>query len=141
VPQNVGVMLRRTLDYQFPNQRAKVFIADVTAPEGTPSDSEWHSAGIWYVAGANTCLYSDPTGELGETLHHVETSNRRFRDDEFLLPRALTQGRSAIRVRVEFTPVQRPLFPGYPLPPLAWSELRYSAYCFVVPKWNPEAKR
>jgi D-arabinan exo alpha-(1,3)/(1,5)-arabinofuranosidase (non-reducing end) len=141
MPQNVGVMLRRKLDYQFPNQRAKVFVADAPAPGRTPSDLEWHSAGIWYLAGANTCVYSDPKGELGETLHHVETSNRRFRDDEFLVPRALTQGRSAIRVRVEFTPVQRPLFPGYPLPELAWSELRYYAYCFVVPHWNPEPRR
>jgi hypothetical protein len=77
---------------------------------------------------------------LGETLHHVETSNRRFRDDEFLVPRALTEGRAAIRVRVEFTPVQRPLFPGYPVPELAWSELRYEAYCFVMPAWSPTPK-
>jgi hypothetical protein len=63
----------------------------------------------------------------------VQTSNRRFCDDEFLVPRALTEGRSAVRVRVRFTPVKRPLFPGRPLPELAWSEVRYSAYCFVLP--------
>ena len=28
----------------------------------------------------------------------------------------------------------RPLFPGHPLPALAWSELRYSVYCFVMPE-------
>jgi hypothetical protein len=63
----------------------------------------------------------------------VQTSNRRFRDDEFLVPRALTEGRSAIRIRVQFTPVKRPLFSGHPLADLAWSEIRYSAYCFVMP--------
>ena len=67
----------------------------------------------------------------------MQTSNRRFRDDEFLVPRDLTAGRSAIRVRVKFTPVAKPLFPGYPLPELAWSEIRYEAYCYVVPEWNP----
>jgi len=70
---------------------------------------------------------------LGATQHVVQTSNRRFRDDEFLLPRALTSGRSEIRVRAKFTPVPVPLFPGAPLSELAWSELRYDAYCFVVP--------
>ena len=63
-----------------------------------------------------------------------QTSNRRFRDDEFLVPRDLTAGRSAIRVRVQFTPVKRPLFPGRPLGELAWSEIHYSAYCFVTPE-------
>jgi protease I len=57
----------------------------------------------------------------------VQTSNRRFRDDEFLVPRDLTEGRTAIRIRIQFLPVKRPLFPGYPLPELAWSEIRYSA--------------
>ena len=63
----------------------------------------------------------------------VQTSNRRFRDDEFLIPRKLTEGRAEIRIRVRFTPVRIPLFPGEPLPELAWSELRYDAYCFVMP--------
>ena len=60
--------------------------------------------------------------------------NRRCRDDEFLLPRALTRRRAAIRVRLVFTPVRRPLFPGAPLPPLGWSEMRYTAYCYVLPR-------
>ena len=95
------------------------------------------AAGIWYLAGANTCVYSNPKSELGATQHKVETSNRRFRDDEFLVPLDLTQGRSSIRVRVKFTPVTIPFFPGYPLPDLAWSEIRYDVYCFVMPQWNP----
>lgn len=139
-PQNFGVMLRRKLDYQFPNQRAKVFIDDASSPTPGRPELKWEPAGIWYLAGANTCVYSDPKGELGETLHNVQTSNRRFRDDEFLVPRALTEGRSRIRVRVEFAPVKRPLFPGHPLAELAWSELRYDAYCFVLPKWDPGAR-
>jgi hypothetical protein len=67
----------------------------------------------------------------------VETSNRRFRDDEFLIPRRLTEGRQAIRVKIQFLPVARPLFPGQPMPELAWSEIKYSAYCFVLPSFRP----
>ncbi len=137
-PENFGVMLRRKLDYQYPNQRAKVSIADVSKPGQEPGMADWKPAGVWYVAGGNTYIYSDPHGELGETLHNVQTSNRRFRDDEFLVPRDLTEGRSAIRVRVEFTPVERPLFPGHPIPELAWSEIRYDAFCFVLPEWQAE---
>lgn len=133
-PKNLGVLLRRKLDYAFPNQRAEVYVADGSAPA---DKADWQLAGIWYLAGANTCVYSNPKGELGATQHRVETSNRRFRDDEFLVPLDLTQGRSSIRVRVKFTPVTTPLFPGYPLPDLAWSEIRYDAYCFVMPQWNP----
>jgi hypothetical protein len=130
-PRNFGVMLRRKLDYSFPNQRAEVFVAD--AASGPPG---WKPAGVWYLAGSNTCVFSSPGQELGATQHVVQTSNRRFRDDEFLLPLALTQGRQTIRVRVKFTPVSTPLFPGYPLPELAWSEMRYTAYSFVMPKFR-----
>ncbi|MBN1489216.1 MAG: hypothetical protein JXA69_04805, partial [Phycisphaerae bacterium] len=72
-------------------------------------------------------------GELGPSNPVVQTSNRRFRDSEFLLGRRFTEGRDAVRVRVTFTPVLRPLLPGGPIPELAWSELRYAAYCFVMP--------
>jgi hypothetical protein len=132
-PKNLGVLLRRKLDYRFPNQRAEVSVADASpGPEGKPPD--WRPAGVWYLAGSNTCVYSNPPGELGATQHVAQTSNRRFRDDEFLVPRELTEGRSAVRIRVKFTPVKRPLFPGHPLPELAWSELRYTVYCFVLPE-------
>jgi hypothetical protein len=128
-PRNLGVMLRRKLDYGFPNQRALVFVA---------VGKEWKPAGVWYLAGSNTCVFSSPRAELGAALHVVETSNRRFRDDEFLLPLELTRGRSAIRVRVKFTPVETPLYPDYPkshpLPELAWSEMRYTAYSYVMPR-------
>lgn len=129
-PQNLGVLLRRKLDYAFPNQRAEVFVADAGKDV---AESDWKPAGVWYLAGSNTCIFSNPREELGATQHNVQTSNRRFRDDEFLVPRALTAGRSAIRVRVRFTPVRRPLFPGAPLSELAWSEIRYTAYCWTLP--------
>ena len=126
-PANVGVMLRRKLDYQYPNQRAELSVFD---------GKSWKPAGVWYLAGSNTCVFSNPGNrqELGATQHVVQTSNRRFRDDEFLLPRALTARRGSIRVRVKFTPVAIPLFPGYPVPELAWSEMRYTAYSFVMPR-------
>jgi len=127
-PTNIGVLLRRKLDYECPNQRAEVSVAD----EGS---TDFKPAGIWYTAGSNTCVYSDPKGELGATLHNVQTSNRRFREDEFLLPRDLTEGRAAVRVRVKFTPVDRPLFPGHAFPgESAWSEMRYWVYSIVLPK-------
>ncbi len=131
-PKNVGAMLRRKLDYAFPNKRADVFVADASA-EKAIAETDWKPAGVWYLAGSNTCVYSNPPGELGATQHLPQTSNRRFRDDEFLVPRDLTEGRSAIRVRIKFTPVPTPLFPGHPVPELAWSEIRYDLYCFVAP--------
>jgi hypothetical protein len=132
-PKNFGALLRRKLDYAFPNQRAEVFVAN--ASQGQEEKAlKWKPAGIWYLAGSNTCVYSNPKEELGATQHIAQTSNRQFRDDEFLVPRDLTEGRSAIRIRVKFTPVKRPLFPGHTLPELAWSEIRYSAYCFIMPE-------
>ncbi len=128
-PDNFGVLLRRKLDYSFTNQRAEVYIAD-------QSKLNWVLAGIWYLAGSNTSVYSNPKQELGATEHIVETSNRRFRDDEFLISRALTRGRKMVWVRVKFTPVNRPLYPGYPIGKQVWSEVKYTAYCFVVPSRN-----
>jgi hypothetical protein len=136
-PANWGVLLRRKLDYQYPNQRAEVFVADASevAAGGEP---QWKPAGVWYLAGSNTCIYSNPREELGATQHIVQTSNRRFRDDEFLVGREHTRGRSAIRVRVKFTPVDVPLFPGRPFPEAAaWSEMRYDCYCYVMPAFVP----
>jgi hypothetical protein len=133
-PRNWGVLLRRKLDYSFPNQRAEVFITDKAGAEQRINELDWKLAGIWHLAGANSCVYSNPKEELGATQHNAQTSNRRFRDDEFLVPRELTRGRSAIRIRIKFTPVEIPLFPGHPLPELAWSEIAYSAYCYVMPE-------
>jgi hypothetical protein len=117
----------------FPNQRAEVFVAD-DSDQTDEKQPDWERAGVWYLAGSNTCVYSNPKQELGKTLHEVITSNRRFRDDELLLPLSVTQGRSRIRVRVKFTPVDTPLFPGHPpAAPLAWSEIRYDVYCYVMP--------
>ncbi len=127
-PNNFGVLLRRKLDYSFPNQCAKVSVADVQP------DAPWRDAGLWYTAGSNTVVYSNPKGELGTTLHNVQTSNRRWRDDEFLISQFLTRGRSAIRVKLEFVPKDVPLYPGYPLAQQAWSEYRYTAYCYIMPK-------
>jgi hypothetical protein len=126
---NLGVLLMRKLDYSFPDQRAEVFVTDKPG-------SDWKSAGIWYLAGSNTVVFSDPRQELGATEHKVETSNRKFRDDDFLLSRDLTRGKKSIWVRIKFIPVNRPLYPGYPIGDRAWSEIKYTAYCFVNPK-NP----
>lgn len=126
-PDNFGVLLRRKLDYSFPDQRAEVFVAN-------ESRRNWRPAGVWYLAGSNTCVYSNPAQELGAAQHIVETSNRRFRDDEFLIPEKLTRGRKAIWIRVRFTPMNRALYPGYPVHEQAWSEIQYTVYSFVLPK-------
>ncbi len=128
--QNQGVFLRRTFDYSLTNQRAEVFVADAATPD------RFEPAGVWYVAGSNTCYHSNPKGELDPAQPEPKTSNRRFRDDEFLLPMALTKGRSAIRVRVKFTPVDRPLLPGREAGPAGWSEIGYAAYCWVKPAFS-----
>lgn len=133
-PDNYGVVLRRTLDYAYPNQKAEVAVADV-GEDGAPG--AFQVAGTWYLAGSNTCVYSNPREELGATQHNAQTSNRRLRDDEFILPRALTRGRKRVAVRVRFEPVERPLFPGHPVPELGWSELDYAADCWVLPEWEP----
>jgi hypothetical protein len=130
-PKNIGVLLRRKLDYSLPNQRAEIFVANGVKK---PREADWKPAGIWYLAGGNTCVYSNPKEELGATQHIVQTSNRRFRDDEFLLPRDLTKGLSSIWLRVKFIPVKTPLFPGRELDELAWSEIRYDVYCYVMPE-------
>jgi hypothetical protein len=127
-PRNLGVMLRRKLDYSFPNQKAEI---SVMARDGV-----WRSAGVWYTAGSNTVVYSNPLNELGTTEHVIETSNRRFRDDEFLIAKDLTNGRRSIRIRVKFLPVNVPLFPGRALDELAWSEIRYTAYSFLMPRFR-----
>ena len=51
-PDAVGVMLRRRLDWQYPNQKAIVYVADATAEK-----PEWQEAGTWYTAGGNTVVY------------------------------------------------------------------------------------
>ena len=126
-PHNVGAMLRRKLDYAYPDQRADVFVAD------DRDGAEFAPAGTWYVAGSNASVYSNPPGELDPASPIVETSNRRFRDDEFLLPRRLTEGRSTVRLRIAFRPLGLPLLPDGTPPAQAWSELRYTAYSWVVP--------
>jgi hypothetical protein len=137
-PNNLGVLLRRRLDLGFPNQRARVSVSDVA------DGSDWHDAGTWYTAGGNPAVFGDPLGlpkdqvtvhpELAPPAHIVWPSNRRWREDEFMIARTLTEGREAIRVRVEFEPVGVPLFPGYPAADEAWTEFRYRVYCFVMPR-------
>jgi hypothetical protein len=127
-PDNHGVLLRRTLDYAFPDQRAEVFVADADG------GGDFEPAGVWYLAGGSRCVYSNPPGELDPPAPVVQTSNRQLRDDEFLIDRALTEHRTKLRIRIVFAPERLPLVPGEPLPELAWSELRYAAYAWVMPE-------
>jgi hypothetical protein len=130
-PNNLGVMLRRKFDYLYPNQRAKVWVR----PD--KNDAEWQYVGQWYTAGSNTCVYSYPRseGELGKTQHTIITSNRRWREEEFLIPRHLTEGVKRLQIKIEHIPDNRELFPGHPFPAESlWSESRYWAYCYKMPR-------
>lgn len=130
-PDNYGLLLRRTLDYSIPNQKAEVYIAT------DEKCLNWEKVGIWYLAGSNTCVYSDPRGELDKRQYHIQTSNRRFRDDEFLVPAKYTQGKSSIRLKVKCVPIDRDLYPGIAFPKkTAWSELRYKVYSYVMPDFQ-----
>jgi hypothetical protein len=127
-PDNLGILLRRKLDYGYPDQRAEVYVAD-----GAGNSSTFVDVGPWYLAGSNASVYSNPPGELDPFEPTVETSNRRWRDDELLVPRALTEGKSSLRLRVVFTPMGGPLLPGGAMPAQAWSEYRYAAYVWRLP--------
>jgi hypothetical protein len=82
-------------------------------------------------------VYSNPPDELGGPAAFVETSNRRWREDELLIARALTEGRKAIRVRITYTPRNLPLLPGDAVLDQSWSEYRYWAYSWRFPPVAP----
>jgi len=125
-PDNHGVLLRRTLDWTYPNQEANVFIWDETA-------QEWQAAGVWYTPGSTVFIH-DRDDDDPETLDEtIEVSTRRFKEEELLLSKTLTRGKSELKLKVEFVPINRPLRPGDPLEEQAWSEIRYAAYSYVMP--------
>ncbi len=99
-PHNVGAFLRRTFDYCVPNQRANIYV-------------DGHFAGTWYSAGSS---------------HSVDIDGQRrcWRDEEFPLPVALTQGKAAVRIRIQFDPTNDPQNS-------AWTAFRYQMYSFVLP--------
>lgn len=132
-PENEGVLLRRTLDYSHQNQTAEVYICD---PDSAIDESDnWHYAGLWYLAGSNIYIYSNPKGELDLRELNIQISNRRFRDDEFLIPATLTQNKGAIRIRIRFIQDHQELYPGLPYPrESVWSELRYQVYSYALPE-------
>ena len=125
-PSNRGALLRRKLDYSVTDQRAEVFVADAS---GT-----FQPAGTWFLAGSTTCVFSDPPGELDPGVDTVETVDRRWREDEFLIPRALTEGRSSITIQLRVAPGVLPLYRSAPTPlqAPAWTEARYTIYSYVL---------
>ncbi len=130
IDDNIGVLLRRKFNYSYPNQNAKISV------KSDKPDAEWTFVGFWYTAGSNTCVYSYPKseGELGKTEHHIVTSNRQWREEEFLIPRHLTEGVEKLAVKIEFVPNDKELYPGQAFPvETAWSESRYWVYCYKMP--------
>lgn len=132
-PDNKGVLLRRTLDYSYPNQTAEVYVAVVKNGKDQLKNN-WKKAGTWYLAGSNTCVFSGPNNELGKRKYEVQTSDRRFRDDEFLIPAKLTMSGAVIKVKIKFVPDTQELYPGHPFRNKScWSELKYDVYSYVLP--------
>jgi hypothetical protein len=126
-PDNAGVLLRRKLDYGYPDQRADVYVADDAAC------SRFVRVGTWYVAGSNTVVFSNPPGELDPFAPQLVTSNRRWRDDELLIAPVFTGGRRSLRVRIVPSLPELPLLPGMAPAASAWSEYRYTAYVWKRP--------
>jgi Protein of unknown function (DUF2961)/S-layer homology domain len=99
-PNNVGAFLRRKFDCGIANQRARIYV-----------DGQF--AGVWYNAGLSNRV-------------DVDGNVRRWREEEFPLPAALTVGKSVVTLRIEFVSTSDP-------PNTAWTEFRYQMYSFVMP--------
>jgi len=135
-PRNLGVLLRRKFDYQYPNQKASVWVRPADL------DADWEYAGIWYTSGSNTCYFSYPTGksyteaELKPSNPKIITGNRRWREEEFIVNRHLTKGLTKMEIQVKWIPVNKELLPGQPFPiENAWSEARYWVYSYTLEDW------
>jgi len=137
--ENQGALLRRTLDYSYPNQKAEIYVADVSKANNR---LQWKYAGIWYTAGSNTAVLSFPRGELDKRLYNLSTSNRRFRDDEFMIPSSLTKNVSAIRLRIKPIIEKQELYPGKSFPnESAWSELSYEVFSYLTPEYKSNGNK
>lgn len=121
----VGAFLRRKLDYAFADQRARVWVADDR--DGAP----WVLAGVWHTAGSHRCIFTPVASELATMTPVVQESDRRFREDEFVLPGSLVRGRARVRIKLEPFGVATPLLPGTPAPPNDWSAFRYELFGWV----------
>ncbi|HLG63923.1 MAG TPA: DUF2961 domain-containing protein [Ktedonosporobacter sp.] len=99
-PRNVGAFLRRTFNDCVANQRANVYLDNTFA-------------GTWYDAGASN--------RFG-----IDGHQRCWRDEDFPLPPALTAGKSAVTVRIDFVRTTEPQNSD-------WTAFRYQLYSFVLP--------
>ncbi len=133
VENNHGVLLRRKLDYTYPNQEARVYVRE-------KGKEKWNYVGNWYTAGSKTHVFSRPEGksyteaELGPTEHVVLESRHAWKEDEFSIAAAYTRGIEQMEIKLEFVPNEIELHPGYPFPaPSRWSESRYKVYSWILP--------
>jgi len=74
--------------------------------------SAWQLAGVVFWRALNNAAspIPPPKDELGTTQHIVETSNRRFRDDDSFVPLKLTKGRPSSSRSAEVHSRQRFLY-------------------------------
>jgi hypothetical protein len=133
LPENLGLMLRRRFDFRYPNQLARVSVC---------ADGEWHEVGEWYSPGSSTMVLSAPWGDTGDFTedellppqHVVLSSEKHWKEDEFLIAARFTAGQSRVRIRLEHIPVERDLHPGFPFPERScWSEGIYFVFSYRLP--------
>eukprot|EP00039_Didymoeca_costata_P021860 m.345599 g.345599 ORF g.345599 m.345599 type:complete len:741 (+) comp26860_c0_seq1:167-2389(+) len=128
-PQNKGIMLRRTLDLAYADQNATVAI------RSSATNSCWRLLKApWFTGGSNTVVFSDPSTETGEPMTSVklETSNRRFRDVEYLIPSSATKNCTKVDVMITYQKVTQDIFPGQPFPKQdGWTEFGWEVWSIV----------
>jgi len=116
---NLGILIRRTLDYMLPNQRATVTV------KSQDTKNTWQFVGIWFLAGSNSCIYSNPPLELDPIQNITQISNRRFRDDEFFVSGEFTANSELVDFQILFIPTEKgPIN-------TAWSEIKYQVYSMI----------
>ncbi len=125
---NLGVLLRRTLDYAVADQRAEVLVKDADRPA-----APFRRAGTWLTAGSTRSLYANARTENGPVTPEIIDIPRRWRDDECLVARSLTRGVKNLRVRISVMPNTSGILAADPPSPALWTEVRYRAYAWTLP--------
>ncbi len=121
-PDNRGVLLRRTFADTLPHQCAQVYVADISRLN-VDTPPQWEHVGVWY----------EPGGEAYSAMPHDSpvprpTPDYLFKDSEFMIPARFTQGRFTLRIQIQ--PARLPTQKTQEAP---WNEVRYRAYCWVIP--------
>ena len=114
---------------RFPDQRAEVFVADDDGRDAWKPRRHLVPRRLEPLR-----VLATRRGELDPPAPVLQTTNRRFRDDEFLIARALTGAARAIRVRIVFAPERQPLAPGRAAAPSGVERAALRRVAWVLPE-------